>query len=410
LNTLYNIFTVVIAGALQLASPFLQGKTRQWVVGRRHWREKYMAQFQPTGEVLWMHVSSLGEFEQGRPVIEAFRKKHPNWQLVVTFFSPSGYEMRKNYPLADFVAYLPIDSPANARDFLNLIRPSLVIFIKYDFWPNYLSETQKRNIPFYLIAALFRPDQPFFKWYGGLWLKMLHCYTHIFTQTAGSKQLLTSIGYLHATVCGDPRVDRVLAIAAAAKDNNIVAQFSQNAFTLIIGSSWEKDEALIFEALQHPELQAVKVICAPHQPSQAHIAQLCERWGNKAIRYSQVAQETLLEPYQCLIIDNIGMLNTLYRYGTIAYIGGGFGAGIHNTLEPAAFGLPVLFGPKYQKFEEAKQLIAAGGAFCVQDARTCQDMLLLLLQQSNRERAVAAVNTYMESSKGATIKILSRIG
>lgn len=350
-----------------------------------------------------MHVSSLGEFEQGRPVLELFRKNHPGWQIVLTFFSPSGYEMRKNYPFADFIAYLPVDTPSNACDFIDLIKPSKVVFVKYDLWSNYLHELKKQQIPAILIAALFREDHIFFKWYGGFWRRMIHCFDHIFTQTESSKTLLESIGYQNITVCGDPRVDRVLQIAAEAKSNEIVQRFAEGQLTIVAGSTWEKDEETLHQALQHPQLKNLKIIIAPHQPSEDHILPLCKKWPTKTIRYSEAQNTTSLNDYLCLIIDNVGMLNTLYRYGTIAYIGGGFGAGIHNTLEPAAFQLPVIFGPKYQKFEEAKQMISRGGAFSVSNAAQLQHILLQLIENQFREKTAAAVGRYMLESKGASL-------
>ncbi len=406
---LYTFITAVVTGVLRLVKPFLRGKSKLWVAGRENWPQKYGQQFQPGPQVLWMHVSSLGEFEQGRPVLETFRRNYPDWQIVLTFFSPSGYELRKNYSQADFVAYLPVDSPGNARKFLDMIQPQLVIFVKYDFWPHYLKEIKKRQIPLYLIAALFRQEQPFFQWYGQMWREMLMAYTHIFAQTAETAKLLESIGYQDTTVCGDPRVDRVLDIAAQPAENEIVARFTQKQFVIVAGSSWGKDETILFEALQQPELSAVKLVCAPHQPSVAHVQQLCERWGERAVRYSQVTAATDLAQYRCLIIDNVGMLNTLYRYGTLAYIGGGFGAGIHNTLEPAAYGLPVIFGPNYHKFEEAKQLMMAGGAFCVVDTNGLYEVLTRLKNNTTLTAAGAAVQQYMQKSKGATAVILARI-
>lgn len=409
MNTIYNFITVLISGIVRLCSPLLNAKTRQWVDGRKNWRTRYRQQFQPGEKVYWMHVSSLGEFEQGRPVLELFRKNHPDWQIVLTFFSPSGYEMRKNYPLADFIAYLPVDTPANARDFIDLIRPSKAVFVKYDLWSNYLHELKRRKIHTILIAALFRSNHIFFKWYGGFWRRMVHCFDHIFTQTEGSKKLLESIGYQSVTVCGDPRVDRVLQIAAEAKTNDIVQRFSEGRFTIVAGSTWEKDELILEKALQHPKLSALKIIIAPHQPTTSHVEELCSKISLKTIRYSEAGSSIPLADFQCLVIDNVGMLNTLYRYGAIAYIGGGFGVGIHNTLEPAAFNLPVIFGPKYQKFEEAKQLISRGGAFSVQNAEHLQSILLQLTETGFREKASGAVRQYMEESKGASLAMSDKL-
>jgi 3-deoxy-D-manno-octulosonic-acid transferase len=390
---------------------FWHPKLRLGALGRHQWREQYAQAFQPVGPVLWMHVASLGEFEQGRPIIEAFKKQYPEWQVVLTFFSPSGYELRKNYPLADFVAYLPLDSPANARDFIQMIQPSLAIFVKYEFWANYLFELKRQQIPTILVAALFRPDQLFFKWYGGFWRKKARAFSHIFTQTADSAELLKNIGCPNVSLAGDPRVDRVLQIATEAQSNRVVADFADNAQVLVVGSSWPKDEQLLLQALKHPDLQSLKVIIAPHEPSERHVAPLHATLGAKAVRYSQSAglDTAALNQYQWLIIDNIGLLNTLYKYGHLAYIGGGFGVSIHNTLEPAAFGLPVVFGPVYHKFEEAKQLIARGGAAAVESEAALTNVLLRWTQNAERTQASNAVQTYMQESRGGTNAIFAWI-
>ncbi len=421
------------------AAAFFNPKAKKWIEGRRNWRTKLNQQRttnneQPTTKTLWLHAASLGEFEQGRPVIEAFREQFPDWRVVLTFFSPSGYEIRKDYPHADFVYYLSADTRRNARDFLDLIKPDAAIFVKYEFWANYLFELKKRGIPTLLVSALFREKQPFFQWYGGFWRKMLGCFTHIFVQNQDSAKRLQHIGFQNITVAGDTRVDRVLKIAEGAKENEIVAAFTatpppappptggesvayrdgtsrtplpsgegpgvglKNVF--IAGSSWEADEEVFLRAFQLSESSSTnwKLIIAPHEPSETNVQRICKQAGN-AVRYSEYPTR---HDSRVLVIDNIGLLNTLYRYGTVAYIGGGFGKGIHNTLEPAAFGLPVIFGPKYEKFEEARQFVARGGAFSVKNAEELAAVLKKLQDSAFYEKASQAVRGYLEENRGAT--------
>lgn len=418
---LYEIGIRVFVSGIRLAALF-NPKARLWVAGRRHWRQRLrsaipISQSQtPNPKCLWVHVASLGEFEQGRPLIEAFREQHPDWRIVLTFFSPSGYEIRKNYPHADLICYLPADTRRNARDFVEWIKPDAAIFVKYEFWANHLSELKKRRIPTLLVSALFRESQPFFRWYGDFWRAMLGCFTHFFVQNRASAALLQSIGFQNTSVAGDTRVDRVLKIAEAAGANEVLAAFQKSPVDqspcdlLIAGSTWPPDEALIAAALRRAPAGDMKVVLTPHDPSPksvAHILSLLpqDEFG-ATMSYSGARPETATRASN-LVIDNVGMLNTLYRYGKIAYIGGGFGKGIHNTLEPAAFGLPVLFGPKYEKFEEARQFVARGGAFVVRNPEEMAAILEKLRHPEFYGKAVQAVRGYLEESKGATARILS---
>jgi 3-deoxy-D-manno-octulosonic-acid transferase len=405
MHTLYNIGIYTLSLLMQLAG-FWHPKIKKGVEGRARWRQHLSALLPPNRpKTLWMHVASLGEFEQGRPVIEQFKQRYPDWHIVLTFFSPSGYELRKNYAHADTIIYLPLDTPANARAFLNEVRPDFIIFVKYEFWANYLLEAQKRQIPTVLIAALFRPEQYFFQWYGAWGRRMLGCFTHFFVQNQVSADLLRGIGYPQSTLAGDTRIDRVLDIAVQASTNDIVAAFARQQRVLVVGSSWQKDEDLLVSALQHPDLAHLKVICAPHEPSPAHVNRLLQRLGTAAVAYSATNPERVTA-HRWLIIDNVGMLNTLYRYGHLAYIGGGFGTGIHNTLEPAAFGLPVIFGPKYHKFEEAQQLIQRRGFFSIGDAGALQQTLLMLQQETNAQPAKDAIQQYLRENSGGTDLVL----
>jgi len=403
MHFLYNLGIQLLRAAMLLVS-FFHPKAKLWVQGRKNWRERLGNALRHTDgkKTLWMHVSSLGEFEQGRPIMEQFRAEFPSWRIVLTFFSPSGYEIRKNYTDADVVFYLPADTPRNARDFLSILQPDVAIFVKYDFWANYLFSLPPT--PTLLVSGLFRPEQPFFKWYGGLWRKMLGCFTHIFVQNQASATLLRQIGMQQFEVAGDTRIDRVLRIAADVKPNPIVETFAGDAPVLVIGSSWEVDEALLFPVLQLTEFQRYKVIVAPHEPSERNVARICGQF-ERAIPYSKFDRSAATSA-QVLVIDNIGLLNTLYRYGSIAYIGGGLGKGIHNTLEPAAFGLPILFGPKYEKFEEARQFVASGAAFTVHDTESLKAILRQLQKPAFHEAASKAALGYLAENKGATGKAI----
>jgi 3-deoxy-D-manno-octulosonic-acid transferase len=397
----YNLGIHLLTGLMWLAALF-HPKAQKWVSGRKNWRQRYNKDLtlpapRPT---LWMHVSSLGEFEQGRPVLEKFKAAYPEWRIALTFYSPSGYEIRKNYALADWVGYLPADTPANARYFIDLLQPQVAVFVKYDFWANYLFTLQQRGTPTLLVSALFRPSQVFFSWHGGFWRRVLGCFNHIFVQNHDSAALLNQIRLNRHTVAGDTRVDRVLQLAQEVQPNSLVARFVGDAPALIVGSSWEKDEQCVAAVLQDEGLKAYKIVLAPHEPSPANVQRLLTMFPG-SVAYSALENNELFH-LRVLVIDNIGMLNRLYQYGKVAYIGGGFGKGIHNTLEPAAFGLPICFGPKYEKFEEARQLVARGGAFVIQSGAALCSHIKNLENLENRRIATHAVAQYLEQNKGAT--------
>jgi len=329
---------------------------------------------------VWFHAASLGEFEQGRPLIERFRTEHPEYAVLLTFYSPSGYEVRKNYDGADLVCYLPFDRRRNVTRFLRIVRPRMAFFIKYEFWPNYLRELDKNQIPTYLVSGIFRKDQAFFKPYLSSYRKLLSYFTHFFVQNEESASLLASIGLTkNVTVSGDTRFDRVLEIASASKQLEKVARFkesSQSATVLIAGSTWLVDETMLIPYFNaHPEL---KLIIAPHEISESHLTQLESLLTRKHARYSHITPEQA-SAVDCLIIDGFGLLSSIYRFGDMAYIGGGFGAGIHNTLEAAVYGIPVLFGPKCEKFMEAKSLIDGGGGLCIDSESRLHETLDTLL-------------------------------
>jgi 3-deoxy-D-manno-octulosonic-acid transferase len=362
---------------------------------------------------IWIHVASLGEFEQGRPLIEALKKEAPQYFIVLTFFSPSGFELRKNYPLADYVFYLPADTTANAQRFIQIVKPELVVFVKYEFWFNYLHILKKQNIKTLLISAIFR-DKQFQKFnpYTPFLTKMLHCFTHIFVQDTPSVFLLKKQGFDNVEAVGDTRIDRVLAIKNEAPKYPIVEQFIQSKNTLICGSTWQPDEKIIFNLLKNKTFDAWQYIIAPHDVSSSNLMRLRHDFSAHTVFYSDLKKEinnTLFSEKRILIIDNIGMLSSLYQYGKIAYIGGGFGSGIHNTLEPIAFGLPVIFGPKYQKFEEAHQLIKTGGGFSILNYADFEKTMLFLQTEKNYTNASNAASQYVTSNQGATSKILQYI-
>ena len=359
---------------------------------------------EPDTRYVWFHAASLGEFEQGRPVIEQLKREKPETKILLTFFSPSGYEIRKNYAGADIVSYLPLDVPGNAWYFVNLVKPSKAIFIKYEFWPNYLLALQAENIPVVSISAIFRPEQVFFKDYGKWYKKLLLTFQHIFVQDKFSKELLQAHGINNVTVAGDTRFDRVYDLYQQAKQLPLIEEFVKGAEKVIVaGSTWPKDEELLVQYLRlHPD---VKLIMAPHEVHNSHIAEISKLLDGKFVRYSDATAENV-KSTNCLVVDIIGILSSIYRYANVTYIGGGFGVGIHNTLEAAVYGLPVVFGTNYQKFREARELIAIGGAFSISNYVTLEAQFDLLLKDNN---AGKIAGEYVKSNTGATEMILKQL-
>lgn len=400
---LYNIGIRAYYFAVFIAAAFNK-KARLWLTGRNR---QCIAN---TADSIWFHFASLGEFEQGRPVLEAARNQYAGHPIVVTFFSPSGYEIRKNTPLADAVYYLPLDTPGNARRFIDTIKPRAAIFTKYEYWYHFFNELHRQNIPLYVISAIFRPEQIFFKWYGSLHRRMLSWVTHLFVQDERSVQLLNQLHTSHVSVSGDTRFDRVWANALQPKDLPVIARFKNGQPLFIAGSTWPPDEELI--AALVPLYPDWKFIIAPHEIGEDKIARLLAQLPLVAsVRFSEI-EKTIkpLSDYQVLIIDNIGMLSSLYQYGNIGYIGGGFGAGIHNTLEAAAFGMPVIFGPKYEKFKEAKDLIALKAGFSIQSAQELQAITARFIAQPNElQKAGSTARAYVDKQKGATGIIMNKL-
>ena len=344
---------------------FFNAKARKLSQGERGALQTLRNAIHPGEKYIWIHAASLGEFEQGRPLIEAIRHNNPKQRILLTFFSPSGYEVRKNYNEVDVVSYLPFDTPHNVVEFLDIVQPQQAIFIKYEFWNNYLQELKKRNIPTYIISAIFRRSQMFFKGKNNFFARMLHCFTHICVQDSNSVELLKSIGIAKVTVAGDTRFDRVMSIMQQRRDLPLIARFANEHFTWVVGSSWEKDEELYIPYFNNRPEQ--RLIIAPHEIHEEHLTHIEQMLKRPSLRLSQ-ANETNIEQAECLIIDSFGLLSSIYRYGKVAYIGGGFGAGIHNTLEAVVYGIPVLFGPRYKKFHEACLMVQQGIAFPVLDA------------------------------------------
>ena len=361
-------------------------------------------------QYLWFHAASLGEFEQGRPLIERIRKRYPQYKILLTFFSPSGYEVRKNYEGADVICYLPFDTPRNVRRFLDLARPSMAFFIKYEFWQNYMKGLQRRGIPTYSVSSIFRPNQVFFRWYGGQYYKVLTRITHFFVQNEESLRLLATRGVTNATVVGDTRFDRVLEIHQAARQLPLVERFKGDCNkVLVAGSSWQPDEELFIDYFnRHPEM---KLIIAPHVVDENHLAWIESRLNRPSMRYTRaLGTNADLSRVDCLIIDCYGLLSSIYRYGEISYVGGGFGVGIHNVLEAAVYGIPVLFGPNNQRFREARQLLAEGGAFEIHDATGfTATMDRLFTDEAFLAQSGECAGRYVKDNAGAADAVLEAI-
>ena len=374
---------------------------------------------EPGVDYAWFHAASLGEFEQGRPIIEEYRKVYPEKKILLTFFSPSGYEVRKDYELADLVCYLPIDTPTNALRFLRTVRPSVAFFIKYEFWYNYMHILRHRGVPVYSVSSIFRPGQVFFRWYGRTYAHVLKCFTHFFVQNEESKQLLATIGIHNVDVTGDTRFDRVTTIAHQSKDIPAVATFindnhnanhnEKSSQVFVAGSSWLPDEKIFLEYFnQHRDW---KLIIAPHVIAESHIENIMQMLqGRRVVRYTQIDRNSDLANAEVLIIDCFGLLSSIYKYGTVAYIGGGFGAGIHNLPEAAVWNIPVIFGPNNHKFQEAQELKACQGGFEISDYDSFAQVMDRFANDAQfLSTASNAAGNYVQSQSGATEKLLQLI-
>ena len=413
MRIIYTIGICFYTLGIRVAALFGHSKARLMVDGWKRWPEQ-VAKLSHERPTVWFHAASLGEFEQARPVLEAYRQRHPECQVLVTFFSPSGYEVRKNYGQAEAVCYLPMDTPRNVRRFLDAVQPATVFFVKYEFWYNYLAALRNRGAETYIISAIFRPEQYFFQWYGKWFLRQIGIsFKHLFVQNEESLQLLRSHGVSHCSIAGDTRFDRVHQIAQAAESNEVVEAWldGYEGKVLVGGSTWPPDEELLTQAIKQSSNQAIRIILAPHVISEEHLKQI-EQLFPDSIRYSQLStQHSTLNTKKVLIIDNIGILSKLYRYADVAYIGGGFGVGIHNILEAVTFGKPVIFGPNYRKFKEAHDIIARGGGWSIRNgaelATGCLDRLLT--DADAYCQASEACRKYMEENLGSTDIIIRTV-
>jgi len=407
---LYNIFLLLYTAGVRFVALF-NPKARLWMQGRQNWADKLEQQLSARQKrpLIWMHCASLGEFEQGRPVLEQIKAQYPDYQVLISFFSPSGYEARKNYTGADWVVYLPMDSAKNAKRFVTLLQPALVLWIRYEFWYYYLNELQKKKIPVLLVSGLFRPAQPFFRWYGALYRHMLFCFRALFIQQQSSVDLLNSIGLKEVYLTGDTRFDRVSATAANPIHLPDIEAFIKGRKTLVAGSTWLEDE----KELDHycNTRTANCYIIAPHEISEEHLVDL-EKLVKNSIRYSRWKNDPQKDhAFQVLIIDNIGLLSRLYAYADLAYIGGGFGDdGLHNTLEAAVFGVPIVIGPNYEDYPEAIELIEQGAAFSIATALELEKTFdELFSNEIERKKAAEAAKRYVKNNTGASKKIMDYI-
>ncbi|WP_435357260.1 3-deoxy-D-manno-octulosonic acid transferase [Emticicia sp. SJ17W-69] len=411
LNLLYNFSIRSYSFIISLLVPF-NAKARFWIDGRKDIFERLKTAINgqnSSNKIAWFHCASLGEFEQGRPVIEAFRAKYATYKIIVTFFSPSGFEVRKNYTGADFIFYLPADTPENARKFIEIVKPSIAFFVKYEFWRNYLAELQKYQIPAISFSTIFRPSQLFFKPYGGFYRKILKQFDHILVQNKESYNLLQSIDIQQITLAGDTRFDRVKQIVDAKKDIQIAKDFKANRQVFMVGSAWQTDMEVLIPFM-NSEIKVSKTVfvIAPHEIHREEINTWQKQIQLKSICFSEVKPETQLTDYQVLIIDNIGMLSSLYQYADFAFIGGSFGKGLHNTLEAATFGMPIFFGNKaYHKFQEANDLIRLKGAFAIASTEDISFIFNDLIGDSDRRKQAAkACRDYVLENIGATEKVM----
>ena len=391
-----------------IASLFNKKVKKMWA-GERQAVKVLKEKVDPEARYIWFHAASLGEFEQGRPLIEHLRETHPEYKILLTFFSPSGYEVRKNYEGADIICYLPLDTIRNARRFLRAVKPVMAFFIKYEFWYNYLHILQHRGVPTYSVSSIFRPDQIFFQWYGRQYGRVLKCFTHFFVQNMESKALLAKLGITDVDVVGDTRFDRVLQIKEASKQLPIVEQFTAHAQKIFVaGSPWLPDEDIFIKYFDiHKDW---KLIIAPHVISDEHLSQIFELLkGRRVVRYTEATEKNVKDA-EVLIIDCFGLLSSIYHYGTVSYVGGGFGVGIHNVLEAAVWDIPVVFGPNNKHFQEAQGLMLVQGGFEIKDYQSFRDLMMRFeTDASFLQNAGENAGAFVKSRAGATAKVMENV-
>ena len=405
---IYNIISIIASQILSFLALF-SSKMKLFVNGRKDVFSTLLSKISSTDKTIWFHAASLGEYEQGLPVIEKIKVKFPSHKIIVTFFSPSGYEVRKNNTVADVTIYLPLDTKSNAEKFIDLIHPEMVFFIKYEFWPNYLNELKKQKIKTYLISGIFRENQMFFKWYGSFYRNALKTFDYFFVQNEKSKKLVQSIGFNNVTISGDTRFDRVAAILERDNSLDFIEQFKDNKATIVIGSSWPKDESILIEYINQSS-ENVKFIIAPHNIKQDQIANLTSQITKSTVLFSE-KENKKLSKYQVFIIDTIGILTKIYSYADIAYVGGGFGnPGVHNILEPATFGVPIVIGPNYSHFAEATALVNMEGCNSISNSIELKEIFDLLLQNEDEQIEKGHIcSTFVEMNKGATNRIINHL-
>ena len=408
MSFIYN-FLLLFASQLLKFLALFSPKLNLFVEGRKSVFETLKNKIQEVDKTIWFHAASLGEYEQGLPVIEKVKQKYPNHKIIITFFSPSGYEVRKNNTVADVTVYLPLDTISNAKQFLKVVHPEMVFFIKYEFWPNYLNELKSQNIKTYLISGIFREKQAFFKWYGGFYRNALKTFDYFFVQNDSSKTLLQSIGIKNVMVSGDTRFDRVVTILEKDNTLDFIAAFKNNQTTIVIGSSWPKDEELLVNYI-NKSTENVKFIIAPHNIKVEQITNIKSQITKSSVLFSQKSNIDL-SSFQVFIIDTIGILTKIYSYADIAYVGGGFGnPGVHNLLEPATFGIPIVIGPNYSHFAEAIALVGLEGCVSVKNQSELNDAFNLLLQNEEERLEKGHIcSTFVQMNKGATEHILNNI-
>lgn len=404
---LYNLLTHLAGFVLKLAALF-SPKLKLFVAGRKNVFADLSEKIKPEDKTIWFHAASLGEYEQGLPVMEQIRQQHPQHKIVLTFFSPSGYEIRKNTKAADVVVYLPMDTATNANQFMKLVHPEMAFFVKYEYWPNYLKELRRAGTPTYLISGIFREKQMFFKWYGGFYRQALRTFTHFFVQDSKSKELLKSIHFNNVTVSGDTRFDRVSEILERDNSLPFIEEFIDGKTTVVFGSSWPKDEAMFIDFINNSS--NTKFIIAPHTIGADHITDIKNAITKKAVLFTEKESKNLAE-YDVFIINTIGILGKIYSYADVAYVGGGFGtSGLHNILEPAAFGVPVVIGPNHEKFPEAAAMIHFGGCLEANDKAGLEEILAQLAQNDDyRNEAGHKARTFISMNRGAVDVIMKNI-
>lgn len=410
---MYSIFIKLVGFILKLVALFDE-KIRLGVQGRSNSFKLIESSIKQNDRTLWFHCASLGEYEQGLPVFKELRKSYPEHKIVLTFFSPSGYEIRKNTDVADVTAYLPLDTKANAKKFIDLVHPEISVFVKYDIWPKYLKQLKQKKLKAYLISAAFRPKQIYFKWYGSQFMNALQSFDHIFVQNSSSKYLLEDHGFENVTITGDTRFDRVFSQLRLDNNLPIIEDFIKNSVCTVIGSSWPADEAILIPYINEKASKYFKFIIAPHEIKDSNINRLLNDLKSPTLLYSEIIEETnnsSLEDAQVLIIDNIGLLSKIYSYANIAYIGGAMGhTGLHNILEPAVFGVPIVIGKNHSKFPEAIDMISNAGVFSISDKITLKNRLDSFLDDCDKRKSEGLKNfNYVKKNCGSVIQIMKTI-